>query len=87
MMCKIGDYTIEGKWIDNIDESLDLKFAEINRVNNNPYYQNIGKFKEVFKIKGEFVKQKIYILDKDKHIIMKDIGADQLEDVMKVYLK
>jgi phage protein U len=68
MICKIADYTIEGKWTDSIDESLELNFAEINRVNNNPYYQDIGEFKESFTIKGEFVKQKIYILDKLEEI-------------------
>lgn len=69
MICKLDNYIIEGKWTDSVDENLELNFAEINRVNNNPYYQDIGEFKESFTIKGEFVKEKIYILDRLEEIV------------------
>jgi len=62
MICKIDNYTLQDIWVDSLDEDLELNFAEINRVNNNPYYQDIGEFKESFTIKGEFVKKKVSIL-------------------------
>lgn len=63
MIVKIGDFKIDGVWVESIDESLELNYAEINRVNNNPYYQDIGEYKEGFSIKGEYIKEKASVLD------------------------
>ena len=62
MICKIGDFILDDIWVESVDENLELNYAEIGRVNNNPYYQDIGEFKESFTIKGEYVKQKVSIL-------------------------
>ncbi len=63
MIVKIGDFKIDGVWVEGIDESLDLNFAEIARVNNNPYYQDIGGHKESISIKGEYIKERVSVLD------------------------
>lgn len=62
MICKIDDFILDDIWVEEIDEELDLNFAEISRVDNNPYYQDIGGVKESFTIKGNYIKQNVSIL-------------------------
>ena len=62
MICKIGDFILDDIWVESIDEDLELNFAEISRVNNNPYYQDVSGVKESFSIKGEYIKKNVSIL-------------------------
>ncbi len=62
MICKIGDYILQDIWVESISEDLELNYSKIDRINNSPYYQDIGEFTESFKIKGNFIKQKTTIL-------------------------
>jgi len=68
MICRIDNFTFTAKNIDEIEESLELRFGKVDRINNNPKYQDLNKFEESITIKGEIIKESIHKLEPLKDI-------------------
>ena len=62
MICRIGSFKIEVTNAKEIEEKLSLPFAKIDRINNNPYHQDLGGYEEEFTINGEAIKERVGFL-------------------------
>ena len=71
ILCKLGDFTFTDKEISNINEIENYPFAEIKRVANNPFYQDIQKENAEFEIKGYYLLKSNNIFESLKQIARK----------------
>ncbi|GAB6045069.1 hypothetical protein JCM11957_06670 [Caminibacter profundus] len=71
MLCKLGDFVFTEKEISDISEVENYPFAEIKRVANNPYYQDIEKENNEFEIKGWYLLKSNNIFETLKQIARK----------------
>jgi len=71
MICKIDDIVLKASSVTGLDESLDINFAEINRIYNNPYHQDLNGYKEQISIKGELIKNDLWQTETLKEIAKK----------------
>ena len=71
MLCKLGDFVFTEKEVNNIAEIENYPFAEIKRVANNPFYQNLEKENAEFEIKGWYLLKSNNIFETLKQIARK----------------
>ena len=71
ILCKLGDFTFTEKEISNINEIENYPFAEIKRVANNPFYQDVEKENAEFEIKGWYLLKSNNIFESLKQIARK----------------
>ena len=64
--CKIADFIFEAKELESEERAHDFSYATINRVDNHPLYQDVGKDSETITLKGYYIRQK---MDKLENLI------------------
>ena len=88
MLCKLGDFAFSEKEISNIQEIENYPFAEIKRVANNRFLQDVEKENAEFEIKGWYLLKSNNIFETLKQIARekKPIRFTTLQGSIKVVI-
>jgi phage protein U len=88
ILCKLGDFAFTEKEISNIQEIENYPFAEIKRVANNHFLQDVEKENAEFEIKGWYLLKSNNIFEELKQLARekKPVRFTTLQGSIKVVI-
>jgi len=88
ILCKLGDFVFSEKEISNIQEIENYPFAEIKRVANNYFLQDVEKENAEFEIKGWYLLKSNNIFEELKQLARekKPVRFTTLQGSIKVVI-